>query len=49
MPKDAPFNNLCLKIDGEVMKSTQGDGQFDAFMNALAKYIKKQKLNYKSD
>jgi D-citramalate synthase len=30
---------LCLKIDGEVEEHAQGDGQFDAFMNALAKYI----------
>jgi D-citramalate synthase len=35
-----PSTTLCLKIDGEVIEEhAQGDGQFDAFMNALAKYI----------
>jgi hypothetical protein len=24
----------------KLLKNTQGDGQFDAFMNALAKYIR---------
>jgi D-citramalate synthase len=36
-----------LKIDGEVIEEhAQGDGQFDAFMNALAKYIKAKNCNY---
>jgi D-citramalate synthase len=36
-----------LKIDGEVIEEhAQGDGQFDAFMNALAKNIKAKNYNY---
>jgi D-citramalate synthase len=36
--KDCASTTLCLKIDGEVIEEhAQGDGQFDAFMNALAK------------
>lgn len=39
-----PSTTLCLKIDGEVIEEhAQGDGQFDAFMNALVKiYTSKQ-------
>jgi D-citramalate synthase len=38
MPKLRPSTTLCLKIDGEVIEEhAQGDEQFDAFMNALAK------------
>jgi D-citramalate synthase len=39
-----PSTTLCLKIDGEIIEEhAQGDGQFDAFMNALAKiYTAKQ-------
>jgi D-citramalate synthase len=37
-----PSTTLCLKIDGEVIEEhAQGDGQFDAFMNALAKIYTK--------
>jgi D-citramalate synthase len=39
-----------FKIDGEVIEEhAQGDGQFDAFMNALAKIYKKQSYNYQTD
>jgi D-citramalate synthase len=38
-----PSTTLCLKIDGEVIESTRRR-QFDAFMNALAKYIQKLAL-----
>jgi (R)-citramalate synthase len=39
-----PSTTLCLKIDGQIIEEhAQGDGQFDAFMNALAKiYITKK-------
>ena len=41
-----PSTTLCLKIDGEVMEeNAQGDGQFDAFMNALAKIYKSKKMS----
>jgi D-citramalate synthase len=33
-----PSTTLCLKIDGEVIEEHTRDGQFDAFMNALAIY-----------
>ena len=40
-----PSTNLCLKIDGEIIEEhAQGDGQFDAFMNALAKIYKSKKM-----
>jgi D-citramalate synthase len=40
-----PSTTLCLKIDGEVIEEhAQGDGQFDAFMNALAKIYKSKKM-----
>ena len=40
-----PSTTLCLKIDGEVIEEhAQGDGQFDAFMNALAKIYKTKNL-----
>jgi D-citramalate synthase len=40
-----PSTTLCLKIDGEVIEEhAQGDGQFDAFMNALAKIYTAKKL-----
>ena len=40
-----PSTTLCLKIDGEVIEeNAQGDGQFDAFMNALAKIYKSKKM-----
>jgi hypothetical protein len=45
MPKLRPSTTLCLKIDGEVIEEhAQGDGQFDAFMNALAKIYTAKKL-----
>jgi D-citramalate synthase len=40
MPKDRPSTTLSLKLMEKSLKNTQGDGQFDAFMNALAKYIR---------
>jgi D-citramalate synthase len=41
-----PSTTLCLKVDGEVMEeNAQGDGQFDAFMNALAKIYKSKKMS----
>lgn len=40
-----PSTTLCLKIDGETIEeNAQGDGQFDAFMNALRKIYKKKKM-----
>jgi len=40
-----PSTTLCLKIDGEIIEeSAQGDGQFDAFMNALTKIYKSKKM-----
>ena len=40
-----PSTTLCLKIDGEIIEEhAQGDGQFDAFMNALAKIYKTKKM-----
>jgi D-citramalate synthase len=40
MPKDC-INYFVFKIDGEIIEEhAQGDGQFDAFMNALAKIYK---------
>ena len=41
-----PSTTLCLKIDGETIEeNAQGDGQFDAFMNALAKIYKSKKMS----
>jgi D-citramalate synthase len=35
------INYFVFKIDGEIIEEhAQGDGQFDAFMNALAKIYK---------
>jgi (R)-citramalate synthase len=40
-----PSTTLCLKIEGEIIEeNAQGDGQFDAFMNALSKIYKAKKL-----
>jgi D-citramalate synthase len=40
-----PTTALCLKIDQEIIEeNAQGDGQFDAFMNALTKIYKSKKL-----
>jgi len=40
-----PSTTLLLKIDGEVIEEhAQGDGQFDAFMNALTKIYKNKKM-----
>jgi D-citramalate synthase len=40
-----PSVTVKLSIDGEVFEEhAQGDGQYDAFMNALKKVYKKQKL-----
>ncbi|GEL10756.1 2-isopropylmalate synthase [Flavobacterium glycines] len=40
-----PSTTLCLKIDGQIIEEhAQGDGQFDAFMNALAKIYKTKKM-----
>jgi D-citramalate synthase len=39
------FHNSLFKIDGEVIEE-HGDGQFDAFMNALAKIYKSKELHY---
>ena len=40
-----PSSTLCLKMDGEIFEEhAQGDGQFDAFMNALSKIYKNKKL-----
>lgn len=40
-----PSTTLCLKIDGEIIEeNAQGDGQFDAFMNALTKIYKRKKM-----
>ncbi len=40
-----PSTTLCLKIDGEIIEEhAQGDGQFDAFMNALTKIYKSKNL-----
>ncbi|MDQ5928537.1 MAG: (R)-citramalate synthase [Bacteroidota bacterium] len=39
-----PSTTICLKIEGEIIEEhAQGDGQFDAFMNALAKIYKTKK------
>jgi len=41
-----PSTTLCLKIDGEIIEeNAQGDGQFDAFMNALTKIYKSKKMS----
>ncbi len=40
-----PSTTICLKIDGEIIEEhAQGDGQFDAFMNALTKIYKSKKM-----
>ena len=40
-----PSTTICLKIDGEIIEEhAQGDGQFDAFMNALSKIYKAKKM-----
>jgi D-citramalate synthase len=40
-----PSTTLCLKFGDEIIEeNAQGDGQFDAFMNALAKIYKSKKL-----
>ncbi|MBT8223082.1 MAG: 2-isopropylmalate synthase, partial [Eudoraea sp.] len=39
-----PSTTLSVEIDGELMEEhAQGDGQFDAFMNALKKVYKSKK------
>ena len=41
-----PSTTLSIEIDGKIYEeNAQGDGQFDAFINALKKYIKKSKWN----
>ncbi|RKR09906.1 D-citramalate synthase [Flavobacterium sp. 90] len=40
-----PSSTLSLNLDGEIIEEhAQGDGQFDAFMNALSKIYKSKKL-----
>jgi len=40
-----PSATICVKIDGEKFEeNAQGDGQFDAFMNALANVYKRKDL-----
>jgi (R)-citramalate synthase len=40
-----PSATVCLKIEGEIIEeNAQGDGQFDAFMNALTKIYKSKKM-----
>lgn len=40
-----PSTTLSLRIDGELIEEhAQGDGQFDAFMNALGKIYKSKNL-----
>lgn len=40
-----PSTTICLKIDGEIIEEhAQGDGQFDAFMNALKIIYKNKKM-----
>ncbi len=40
------FNYCILRIEGEsIEENAQGDGQFDAFMNALKKFIQKKEMN----
>ncbi|MFA9188561.1 alpha-isopropylmalate synthase regulatory domain-containing protein [Flavobacterium magnesitis] len=40
-----PSTTICLKIDGQIIEEhAQGDGQFDAFMNALTKIYKTKKM-----
>jgi D-citramalate synthase len=44
------FHYTLFKIDGEVIEEhAQGDGQFDAFMNALAKIYKSKELQLQTD
>ncbi|MDX6181212.1 alpha-isopropylmalate synthase regulatory domain-containing protein [Flavobacterium sp. Fl-77] len=41
-----PSTTLSLNLDGEIIEEhAQGDGQFDAFMNALSKIYKSKKLS----
>ncbi|MEA9413939.1 alpha-isopropylmalate synthase regulatory domain-containing protein [Flavobacterium sp. PL02] len=40
-----PSSTLSLNLDGEIIEEhAQGDGQFDAFMNALTKIYKSKKM-----
>ncbi len=40
-----PSTTICLNIDGQIIEEhAQGDGQFDAFMNALVKIYKTKKM-----
>lgn len=40
-----PSTTLSLNLNGEIIEeNAQGDGQFDAFMNALSKIYKSKKL-----
>lgn len=40
-----PSTTICLNIDGEIIEEhAQGDGQFDAFMNALKIIYKNKKM-----
>ena len=40
-----PSTTISVKIDGEIIEAhAQGDGQFDAFMNALRKVYKSKKM-----
>ena len=40
-----PSVTLCIDINGEIFEEhSQGDGQYDAFMNALKSIYKKKKL-----
>jgi D-citramalate synthase len=41
-----PSTTLSLKMDGKIIEEhAQGDGQFDAFMNALGKIYKSKNLS----
>src|SRR5690606_12177342 len=41
-----PSTTLCMEIDGETFEEhAQGDGQYDAFMNALRKVYRSKKIN----
>lgn len=40
-----PSTTICLNLNGELIEEhAQGDGQFDAFMNALSKIYKSKKI-----
>jgi D-citramalate synthase len=48
--RTASINYFVFKIDGEIIEEhAQGDGQFDAFMNALAKNIRVKFRTTKAD